>query len=1028
MCVVVMLALFVLSSLPAKADEVIAFTGGTEGTATYTYNMFNTPAIYFTAPASKIGASKLHLKSIQLYTFLDGTGSYTNLQNQTVYLGVGTSKPNSSLTIGGTGASHTISNGQIIGFSAGVTYNSEGYTTFNFTEGLEITPGQEYVLYMTKNNSVTFNFTCYNIRMRVYQDESNTTTNYFGQSGNHMKWMPFYIVTLTDVEEEVHVSLPNPSMTEEEIQADMEASSESGSTGTTSTFFLKGFGFTMPNGNGVSSYQTNQVEVYVAYNFSTRNNKYHLVIAKSNLADASIAANEIIAVSTNTVQVTSGNFGYKTFNFGQTLKFRPNTTYYAYFTTSTNAATNGFTSTGCPVQVISTTYQPTTYSSTSYTGTYAVTNARRPAFRMQLTKKTDSDPYVDGELQTLWSSFNNAHPWRIPALARTRKGTLVAFGGWLICDKDVGNGECHIASKTSIDNGVTWSKAGAAVATGSGTPGAFDCGYGDAAVVADRESDRILVMCASGNVGYPNSTRSKPIRVARIYGTDSPSGNITWGSPSDVTASVYGVNTSMQGLFFASGRILQSRAVKVGDYYRLYSALLYHTGSGVHHNIVVYSDDFGETWNQLGTTDAIASGANEAKVEEMPNGDIFISSRKASGRYFNLFKFTDLKTATGSWGTTQTLSLGSGDSCNGEILFVNVKKADDTNCILALQSMPSVAKTTNYPRKKVRIYWREVSQEADLSTIANWTSGWSGNNSYLVSCSGSAYSTMIVTPDDKIGFMLENNYYDVDAKPRCDLQYVNLPISTITNGAYTDIISEFVLPRESYTTTVGRNKTTMRFDRVKTDRSDIAGGDRRYTLCLPYDMTAEEIEASGITSVETLRDYHPEQNLVRFVNASGDDDQSIAAIETGKPYIVQGNVPNGLVVKNQLIEKTAPTLTSVEKDGAVFKGNFTEPYDISLEGNAYGYRSSDGKFAKAKDGSKLHAYCAFILLPAAAGDVKAIDVNFNDDADEIPTAVGELPTEDTLAKNVPMYNLNGQRVQAGYKGIVIMNGKKNFIK
>lgn len=55
------------------AADVITFTGGN---TTNVYDKMNSPAIYFTSPASKNGASKLLLKSVQLYTFLDSsTGS-----------------------------------------------------------------------------------------------------------------------------------------------------------------------------------------------------------------------------------------------------------------------------------------------------------------------------------------------------------------------------------------------------------------------------------------------------------------------------------------------------------------------------------------------------------------------------------------------------------------------------------------------------------------------------------------------------------------------------------------------------------------------------------------------------------------------------------------------------------------------------------------------------------------------------------------------------------------------------------------
>lgn len=42
---------------------------------------------------------------------------------------------------------------------------------------------------------------------------------------------------------------------------------------------------------------------------------------------------------------------------------------------------------------------------------------------------------------------------------------------------------------------------------------------------------------------------------------------------------------------------------------------------------------------------------------------------------------------------------------------------------------------------------------------------------------------------------------------------------------------------------------------------------------------------------------------------------------------------------------------------------------------------------------------------------------------EVPTGINGI-VSDKAAKNAPVYNLSGQRVDSSYKGIVIRNGKK----
>lgn len=77
-------------------------------------------------------------------------------------------------------------------------------------------------------------------------------------------------------------------------------------------------------------------------------------------------------------------------------------------------------------------------------------------------------------------------------------------------------------------------------------------------------------------------------------------------------------------VFFTSGRIARSSRIKVGTHYRIYSALATKQG-----NRVLYSDNLGKTWNVLGNYSNAAQTApkgDEAKIEELPNGNVLISS------------------------------------------------------------------------------------------------------------------------------------------------------------------------------------------------------------------------------------------------------------------------------------------------------------------------------------------------------------------------------------------------------------------
>jgi sialidase-1 len=164
-----------------------------------------------------------------------------------------------------------------------------------------------------------------------------------------------------------------------------------------------------------------------------------------------------------------------------------------------------------------------------------------------------------------------------------------------------------------------------------------------------------MVMSCAGNVAYIKGQRDYHQGIARFYSDD---GGKSWSKPTDIADDIYsqfdnGKWGPARSMFVASGRVLQSRYVKVGKYYRLYCAVLQTVANGEWMNFVLFSDDFGESWSVLGGVNQapIMKGADEAKVEELPGGGLLISSRtNNNGRNFNIFTFSDVKRGEGSWG------------------------------------------------------------------------------------------------------------------------------------------------------------------------------------------------------------------------------------------------------------------------------------------------------------------------------------------------------------------------------------------
>ena len=370
---------------------------------------------------------------------------------------------------------------------------------------------------------------------------------------------------------------------------------------------------------------------------------------------------------------------------------------------------------------------------------------------------------------------STGYPYRIPAIATAKNGDIIALSDLRPCGSDIGYGRVDILSRVSHDNGATWS-APSTVLAGSGS--GADAGYGDACLVADRDRNELLLVCVSGDVPYWKSTLAHSQRIVATHATlNKRTGEWEWSPlpPVDLTEKVYqGIfNGSINGLFMGSGRICQSSRVKVGKYYRLYGALCTHRG-----NFVIFSDDFGRSWDVLGSaTESCAPSGDEPKCEELPDGSVLLSSRKNGGRYFNVFRYTDVKSAKGVWGypTDSRQAPGGianeGTPCNGEILIIPVRTAEGKETQLALQSVPAGPKRSN-----VTIYWKELAQPSDYNTPLRFASNWQG--AFRVSELGSAYSTMTLQADGRIGFFYEEEpqYYQ--------MIYRSLGIDEITQGKF----------------------------------------------------------------------------------------------------------------------------------------------------------------------------------------------------------------------------------------------------
>lgn len=143
---------------------------------------------------------------------------------------------------------------------------------------------------------------------------------------------------------------------------------------------------------------------------------------------------------------------------------------------------------------------------------------------------------------------------------------------------------------------------------------------------------------------------------------------------------------------------------------------------------------------------------------------------------------------------------------------------------------------------------------------------------------------------------------------------------------------------------------------------------------------------------------------------------------------VQGVVPAGVAVLLKGKANTDYALTkavgwqNVTSDLKMSDGTITS----TAEKTVYGLATVDGQdgFYKAPDGKTIPAKCAYIEVANSANSAKFYSLG---DHSGSTTGITSVKNE-AAGNNAPMYNLAGQLVDKGYKGIVIKNGKKIVLK
>lgn len=204
------------------------------------------------------------------------------------------------------------------------------------------------------------------------------------------------------------------------------------------------------------------------------------------------------------------------------------------------------------------------------------------------------------------------HTYRIPALLRTRRGTLLAF-----CEgrknSRADSGDIDLLAKRSHDGGRTWDAAQIVADYGPDT-------IGNPCPVQERSTGVIWLPLTRN----PGDRIEKQIRAAEpgatrtVWITSSRDDGATWAQPAEITATVKRDDWT----WYATGpgvsiQLADGRLVVPCD----------HGARGDpdgHFSHVIYSDDRGRTWKLGGV---VGGRCGESQVVELPDRTLLINMR-----------------------------------------------------------------------------------------------------------------------------------------------------------------------------------------------------------------------------------------------------------------------------------------------------------------------------------------------------------------------------------------------------------------
>ncbi|MBP7951131.1 MAG: exo-alpha-sialidase [Verrucomicrobiales bacterium] len=351
---------------------------------------------------------------------------------------------------------------------------------------------------------------------------------------------------------------------------------------------------------------------------------------------------------------------------------------------------------------------------------------------------------------------DGVHTYRIPGLATSAKGTLLAVFDVRHKSKADLPADIDVGFMRSSDNGATWSAMQRIMDYDAAVPGSRGNGVGDPAILVDRKTGTIFVaaLWSKGARGWAGSGPGMtPDETGQLVICKSTDDGLTWSKPVSITPQVK--DPAWRLCFNGPGCGIQ---IRDGS---LVFAAQYKGANNVPHSCFIASSDHGETWKISPPAIPAHPPTSEAQIVECRDSSLLLTMRDESHsgkRAWARWRWND-SLLKGQW--SEPWSAVTDPTCMAGILI----HPDGT----LLLSNPNDART-----------------RFDLTIRSSTDDGKTWSRGRLLDPRLASYSCMTVLKDGSIGILYEAGEKTIEDT----LTFARFPLEWVLEGASSPSVPE----------------------------------------------------------------------------------------------------------------------------------------------------------------------------------------------------------------------------------------------